>query len=83
MAAYGLYSHIESNKRRSILLLAGLFALVYLLIYAGALVAEAMSYPASLQFLLRKAWCDLIAAPRSRPSAPSPGSPSPIISISR
>jgi heat shock protein HtpX len=62
MAAYGLYSHIESNKRRSILLLAGLFVLVYLLVYAGALVAEAMSYQASLQYLLRKAWLDLIAA---------------------
>src|SRR6202043_65610 len=63
MAAYGLYSHIESKKRRSILLLAGLFVLVYLLVYAGALVAEAMSYQASLQYLLRKAWLDLIAAP--------------------
>jgi heat shock protein HtpX len=62
MAAYGLYSHIESNKRRSLLLLAGLFVLVYLLIYAGALAAEAMSYPASLQYLVRKAWLDLIAA---------------------
>src|ERR1700676_4538724 len=62
MAAYGLYSHIESNKRRSILLLAGLFVLVYLLVYAGALVAEAMSYPASLQYLIRKAWLDLVAA---------------------
>jgi heat shock protein HtpX len=61
MAAYGLYSHIESNKRRSILLLAGLFLLVYLMVYAGALVAEALSYQASLQFLLRKAWSDLIA----------------------
>jgi heat shock protein HtpX len=62
MAAYGLYSHIESNKRRSIALLVGLFALVYLLVYAGALVAEAMAYQASLQYLLRKAWLDLIAA---------------------
>jgi heat shock protein HtpX len=62
MAAYGLYSHIESNKRRSIALLIGLFALVYVLVYAGALAAEAMSYQASLQYLLRKAWQDLIAA---------------------
>jgi heat shock protein HtpX len=62
MAAYGLYSHIESNKRRSIALLVGLFALVYLLVYAGALVGEAMSYNASLQYLARKAWQDLIAA---------------------
>jgi heat shock protein HtpX len=62
MAAYGLYSHIESNKRRSILLLVGLFLLIYLVVYAGALVAEAMSYNASLQYLVRKAWYDLIAA---------------------
>ncbi len=62
MAAYGLYSHIESNKRRSIALLVGLFALVYLLVYAGALIGEAMSYNASLQYLARKAWQDLIAA---------------------
>jgi len=62
MAAYGLYSHIESNKRRSIALLVGLFGLVYLLIYAGALAGEAMSYNATLQDLARKAWQDLIAA---------------------
>src|SRR6266436_5592393 len=62
MAAYGLYSHIESNKRRSIVLLVGFFGLVYLLVYAGALAGEAMSYNASLQYLARKAWQDLIAA---------------------
>jgi heat shock protein HtpX len=62
MAAYGLYSHIQSNKRRSIALLLGLFGLVYLLVYAGALAGEAMSYNASLQCLARKAWQDLIAA---------------------
>src|SRR5215471_9303783 len=62
MAAYGLYSHIQSNKRRSIALLIGLFGLVYLLVYAGALAGEAMSYNASLQYLVRKAWQDLIAA---------------------
>src|SRR3984893_17150724 len=62
MAAYGLYSHIESSKRRLIVVLVGLFALVYLLVYAGALAGEAMSYNASLQYLARKAWQDLIAA---------------------
>jgi heat shock protein HtpX len=62
MAAYGLYTHIASNKRRSILLLVGLFVLVYLLVFAGALAAEALSYQASLQFLLRRAWYDLLAA---------------------
>ena len=40
MAAYGLYTHIASNKFRSMLLLAGLFLLIYVLVFAGALVAE-------------------------------------------
>ena len=42
MAAFGLYTHIQSNRRRSIALLIGLFFLVYLLVYAGALIAEVM-----------------------------------------
>ena len=62
MAAYGLYTHIQSNKRRSVALLIGLFLLVYLLVYAGALVAEALSYQAPLQFLLRRALLDFIVA---------------------
>jgi heat shock protein HtpX len=62
MAAYGLYSHIQANKRRSAILLVGLFATVYLMVYAGALVAEALSYQASLNYLLRKAWLDLLRA---------------------
>ena len=33
MAAYGLYTHIASNKFRSMLLLAGLFLLIYVLVY--------------------------------------------------
>ena len=44
MAAYGLYTHIQSNRRRSIALLIGLFFLVYVLDLAGALVAEASSW---------------------------------------
>ena len=42
MAAYGLYTHIASNKFRSMLLLAGLFVLIYVMVYAGALIAEVM-----------------------------------------
>ena len=42
-AAYGLYTHIQSNKRRSIVLLIGLFFLVYLMAFAGALLAEALT----------------------------------------
>ena len=62
MAAYGLYSHIQSNRRRSIALLVGLFFLIYLLVYAGALTAEALSVNADIDVLLRLAWRDLIAA---------------------
>ena len=43
MAAYGLYTHIQSNKRRSIALLIGLFFLVYVMVFAGALLAEALT----------------------------------------
>src|ERR1041384_8386396 len=63
-AAFGLYTHIQSNKRRSIALLIGLFFLVYVMVYAGALIAEALSYDASVPWLLHKALLDLIwAAP--------------------
>jgi heat shock protein HtpX len=63
-AAYGLYTHIQSNRRRSVALLIGLFFLVYVMVFAGALAAEAMQWDASLQWLLRKAWNDLLwAAP--------------------
>src|SRR5580704_12612560 len=62
MAAYGLYSHIQSNRRRSIGLLAGLFFLVYVLVYAGALVAAALSFNADLNTLMQIAWTDLLKA---------------------
>jgi heat shock protein HtpX len=61
-AAYGLYTHIQSNRRRSIALLAGLFLLVYVLVYAGALVAEALSVNADVDTLMTLAWNDLIHA---------------------
>src|SRR5271169_2972092 len=63
MAAYGLYSHIQSNRHRSIALLIGLFFLVYVLVFAGALVAEALSAPdAPIDYLLRAAEFDFIKA---------------------
>ncbi|CAN5303765.1 M48 family metallopeptidase [soil metagenome] len=40
MAAYGLYTHIASNRFRSMLLLGGLFLLVYVTVFAGALISE-------------------------------------------
>jgi len=63
MAAYGLYTHIASNKFRSMLLLAGLFLLIYVLVYAGALVAEVLMHSdKSADFYLMHASRDLIAA---------------------
>jgi heat shock protein HtpX len=62
MAAYGLYSHIQSNRRRSVILLVGLFFLVYVLVYAGALVAEGLSVDADVNTLMRRAWIDLLQA---------------------
>ena len=61
MAAYGLYTHIASNKFRSMLLLAGLFLLIYVLVYAGALIAEVLiNSDGSVDYYLRAAFRDLI-----------------------
>ena len=63
MAAYGLYTHIQSNKRRSVALLIGLFVLVYVLVYAGALLAEALSARGEpLDYLMRAALYDFAKA---------------------
>jgi heat shock protein HtpX len=62
MAAYGLYSHIQSNKRRSIALLAGLFALVYVMVYAAAVLGESLTVNAPLDVLLRRAATDMLHA---------------------
>src|SRR3954468_21531224 len=60
--AYGLFTHIQSNRRRSIALLIGLFFLVYVMVFAGALAAETLGGDASLQWLLRRAWTDTVKA---------------------
>src|SRR5688572_14163402 len=63
MAAYGLYSHIASNKRRSVVLLVGLFFLIYLMVFAGALLAEGfMRGNLPLDAIIALAWRDLIMA---------------------
>src|SRR5665647_2871983 len=63
MAAYGLYTHIQSNKRRSVALLIGLFVLVYVLVFAGALVAEVLMLgDAPLDYLIRAAEFDFVKA---------------------
>ncbi len=40
LPAFGLYTHIRSNRRRSVALVAGLLFLVYLITYAVALLAR-------------------------------------------
>ncbi len=63
MAAYGLYTHIASNKTRSILLLFGLFLLIYVIVFAGAIFAEVfLRQDRSVDYYLRAAWYDLYKA---------------------
>jgi heat shock protein HtpX len=63
MAAYGLYTHIASNRFRSMLLLAGLFVLVYVMVYAGALIAEVVfNGGAPADYYLAAAARDLVTA---------------------
>lgn len=63
MAAYGLYTHIASNKLRSMLLLGGLFLLIYVLVFAGALVGEVFfNSDRPLGYYLTQASRDLVAA---------------------
>src|SRR5262245_23557344 len=60
MAAYGLYTHIASNKTRSILLMAGLFLLIYVIVFAGAIFVEVFqNQDLSVDQYLRLAWRDL------------------------
>jgi heat shock protein HtpX len=61
MAAYGLYTHIAANRTRSIALLAGLFVLVYVMVYAGALIIEVVhTGGAPAEYYLRAALRDMI-----------------------
>ncbi len=60
--AFGLYTHIRSNQRRSVALLIGLFLLVYVMVYAGALVAEGLTGDAPIDYLLQAALRDFVVA---------------------
>lgn len=63
MAAYGLYTHIRKNRRRSVILLIGLFFLVYLMTFAGALLGRAFTQQNTpLDYLVAQAWNDMILA---------------------
>ena len=63
MAAYGLYTHIASNKTRSVLLLFGLFLLIYVIVFAGSIFFEVFLNPdRPVDYYLRAAWADLLRA---------------------
>jgi heat shock protein HtpX len=61
--AYGLYTHIRGNRVRSAFLLIGLFFLIYVLVFAGALVAEALLHGGEdLPLILWRAERDFVPA---------------------
>src|ERR1700742_4732789 len=61
MAAYGLYTHIAANRTPSMVLLAVLFLLVYVIVYAGALIIEVLNNgDATFNYYLRAALFDVI-----------------------
>ena len=63
MAAYGLYTHIAANRFRSTVLLVGLFLLIYVMVFAGALLGEAISHAdAPADWLIAAATRDLLHA---------------------
>src|SRR5215203_658160 len=65
MVAFGLYTHIQANRRRSVALVVGLFVLVYVLTFAFALLFRALDLGAAVpggavQDYLRAAARDLL-----------------------
>ncbi|MDF2115099.1 M48 family metallopeptidase [Roseiarcaceae bacterium H3SJ34-1] len=61
LPVFGLYTHIRANRIRSMFLLGALFALVYVLAFAGVLVAQVFRFgDVGLNFLLRMAWRDFL-----------------------
>jgi heat shock protein HtpX len=60
MTAFGLYTHIQANKRRSAFLLTALLLLVYGLTFAGALLASAFTTQNDLPGHLDQALTDTL-----------------------
>lgn len=66
LPAFGLYTHIQANRRRSAVLIVGLFILFYLMSFGAALLLQAFGAEAfeSFETLLRAAiWDALWLAP--------------------
>lgn len=62
MAAFGLYTHIRANRVRSTLLIGGLFLLIYVLVFAGALAGEALAQDAPFDVLVRRALASFVSS---------------------
>lgn len=60
MTAFGLYTHIRANQRRSAFLLTALFMLVYALTFAGALMASAFTTPDDFAGHMQRAMTDTV-----------------------
>ncbi|MGL4323930.1 MAG: M48 family metallopeptidase [Beijerinckiaceae bacterium] len=64
MAAFGLYTHIQSNRRRSVVLVIGLCALILVMAFAANLLASGLSGRGTLTFMLAQAGQNtLVSAP--------------------
>ncbi len=61
MQAFGLYTHIRNNRIRSTALIGGLFVLVYVVVFAIALIAEAL-HDDDLNAIVARAAADMVAA---------------------
>lgn len=63
LPVFGLYTHIRANRIRSLFLIGALFALIYVLTFAGALAAEAFQGgDLPLDRILARAGRDLVSA---------------------
>lgn len=61
MAAFGLYTHIQSNRRRSVVLVIGLSVLVLVMSFAANLLAQGFSGRGTLDVMMQRAWSNTLA----------------------
>jgi heat shock protein HtpX len=59
MQAFGLYTHIRANRTRSVILIGGMFLLVYVVTFALSLIFEAFRRNDELARIMARAFADL------------------------
>jgi heat shock protein HtpX len=59
MQAFGLYTHIRANRTRSVILIGGMFLLVYVVTFALSLIFEAFRGNDQLARIMARAFADL------------------------